>query len=101
MRLDPPGVPLPNRRRAFRARWLLAGVCGLSLLAAAGCGSAGSAGSTVSSTLTIAAVPGVDDAAIYLAQKEGLFAAEGLTHVQIVQYKSQAQALSALEGGHA
>ena len=66
------GVPLPNRnRRAFRARYLMAGLCGLSLLAAAGCGSSAGAGSTVSATVTIAAVPSVDDAALYLAKTEG------------------------------
>src|SRR5215469_14244211 len=102
MRLDPAGVPLPNRsRHAFRARYLLTGICGLSLLAAAGCGSPGSAGSTVSSTVTIAAVPGVDDAGIYLAQKDGLFAAEGLTSVRIVAEKNQAQVLNALQSGQA
>jgi len=102
MRLDPAGVPLPNRsRHAFRARYLLTGICGLSLLAAAGCGSPGSAGSTVSSTVTIAAVPGVDDAGIYLAQKDGLFAAEGLTNVRIVPYTNQGKALDAVVSGRA
>ena len=104
MRLDPAGVPLPNRsRHAFRARYLLAGVCGLSLLAAAGCGSPGGAGSTVSTTITIAAVPGVDDAPLYLAQKDGLFAAEGLDHVQIKSYKTQApggERAAERPGGH-
>lgn len=98
MRLAPARVPLPNRsRHAFRARYLLAGVCGLGLLAAAGCGSPSGAGSAVSATVTIAAVPGVDDAALYLAQKEGLFAAEGLDHVQIKRYKNQSQVLTALQ----
>lgn len=96
------GVPLPNRSRlASRARYLLAGVCGLGLLAAAGCGTSSGAGSTVSSTITIAAVPGVDDAALYLAQKDGLFSSEGLDHVQIKSYNTQAQVISALESGQA
>jgi NitT/TauT family transport system substrate-binding protein len=102
MRHDPAGVPLPNgSRHAFRTRNLLAGICGLSLLAAAGCGSQASAGSTVSSTVTIAAVPGVGDAGIYLAQKDGLFAAAGLTNVRIVRKQNQAQVLSALDSGQA
>jgi NitT/TauT family transport system substrate-binding protein len=102
MRHDPAGVPLPNRsRHAFRTRNLLAGICGLSLLAAAGCGSQANAGSTVSGTVTIAAVPGVGDAGIYLAQKDGLFAAEGLTSVRIRPYHNQAQVLSALDSGQA
>lgn len=102
MRLDPAGVQLPNRsRHASRARYLLAAAAGLGLLAAAGCGSSASAGGTVSSTVTIAAVPGVDDAPIFLAQKDGLFAAEGLTHVVIRDYKTQALELSALQGAQA
>jgi NitT/TauT family transport system substrate-binding protein len=102
MRHDPAGVPLPNRsRHVFRARHLLAGICGLTLLAAAACGSQASGGGTVSSTITIAAVPGVGEAGIYLAQKDGLFAAAGLTSVRIEPYKNQAQVLSALESGQA
>jgi NitT/TauT family transport system substrate-binding protein len=97
MRLAPARVPLPNpSRRAFRARYLLASVCGLSLLAAAGCGGTSGAGSTVSTTVTIAAVPGVDDAALYLAQKDGYFAAEGLDHVQIKPYTTQAEVVNAV-----
>jgi NitT/TauT family transport system substrate-binding protein len=96
------GVPLPSRSRLrSKARYLLAGACGLGLLAAAGCGSTGGAGSTVSTTVTIAAVPGVDDASIYLAQKDGLFAAEGLQHVQIKDYKNQGQVMSALTNSQA
>jgi NitT/TauT family transport system substrate-binding protein len=96
------GVPLPDRSRlTSRARYLLAGVCGLGLLAAAGCGTTAGAGSAVSNTITIAAVPGVDDAPLYLAQKDGLFAAEGLDHVQIKGYKTQAQVLAALQNSQA
>ncbi len=102
MRLALVGVPLPNRsRRAFRARYLLAGVCGLSMLAAAGCGSSSSTGSTVSNTVTIAAVPGVEDASLYLAQKDGLFAAAGLDHVQIRTYANQAGVINALQSAKA
>jgi NitT/TauT family transport system substrate-binding protein len=102
MRLDPAGVPLLNRgRRAVRARCALAAVSGLALLLAAGCGNSGSPGGAVSSTVVIAAVPGVSDAAIYLAQKDGLFAAEGLSHVRIQTYQNQAEELSALRGGQA
>lgn len=96
------GVPLPNRSRlTSRARYLLAGVCGLGLVAAAGCGNSSGAGSTVSTTITIAAVPGVDDAALYLAQKDGLFAAEGLAHVKINGYKTQGQVMAALTNSQA
>jgi len=102
MRLDPAGVTLLNRgRRAVRARCALAAVSGLALLLAAGCGNSGSPGGAVSSTVVIAAIPGVSDAAIYLAQKDGLFAAEGLQHVRIQPYQNQAEELSALRGGQA
>jgi len=102
MRLDPAGVPLLNRGRcAIRARCALAAVSGLALLLAAGCGNSGSPGGAVSSTVVIAAVPGVSDAAIYLAQKDGLFAAEGLDHVRIQAYPNQAAVLNALLSAHA
>lgn len=102
MRLGPAGVPLLNLgRRAFRARGPLAAVSGLALLLAVGCGASASPGGAVSSTVVIAAVPGVSDAAIYLAQKDGLFAAEGLSHVQIVSYTNQATELNALRSGNA
>ncbi|HUB41704.1 MAG TPA: ABC transporter substrate-binding protein [Streptosporangiaceae bacterium] len=101
MRLDPAGVPLLNRgRRALRARCVLAAVSGLALLLAAGCGNSGSPGGAVSSTVVIAAVPGVSDAAIYLAQKDGLFAAEGLQHVRIENEPSQAAVVNALQNSH-
>jgi NitT/TauT family transport system substrate-binding protein len=102
MRLDPAGVLLLNRgRRAVRVRCLLAAVSGLALLAAGGCSSSGSPGGAVSSTVVIAAVPGVSDAAIYLAQKDGLFAAEGLSHVTIQTYHNQGQVLRALASAKA
>jgi NitT/TauT family transport system substrate-binding protein len=102
MRLDPAGVPLLNLgRRAIRARCVLAAGSGLALLLAAGCGSSGSPGGAVSGSVVIAAEPGVADAAIYLAQKDGLFAAEGLEHVSIVAYQSQNQVMNALKSGNA
>jgi NitT/TauT family transport system substrate-binding protein len=102
MRLDPAGVPLLNRdRRAIRARCVLAAGAGLALLLAAGCSSSGSPGGAVSGTVVIAAVPGVSDAAIYLAQKDGLFAAEGLDHVSIERELNQSQVMNALRSGNA
>jgi NitT/TauT family transport system substrate-binding protein len=102
MRLDPAGSLLPKSgRRAVRARILLAAASGLALLAAAGCAGTAAAGGSVSSTITIAAVPGVENAPIYLAKKEGLFAAAGLKNVVIKSYSSQAAELSALKGAQA
>jgi NitT/TauT family transport system substrate-binding protein len=51
--------------------------------------------------VVIAAVPGVSDAAIYLAQKDGLFAAEGLQHVRIENLTNQAAVVNALQHGQA
>jgi NitT/TauT family transport system substrate-binding protein len=102
MRLDPAGNLLPKRsRRAARARHLLAAVSGLAVLGAAGCAGSATAGGTVSGTITIATVPGVDNAPIYLAKKEGLFAAAGLKNVVIKSYSSQSAELSALQGAQA
>jgi NitT/TauT family transport system substrate-binding protein len=98
MRLDPAGIPLLNRsRRVARARYLLAAASGLAVLVSAGCGGTASAGGTVSDTITIAAVPGVGNAPLYLAQKEGLFAAAGLKNVEIKSYASESAELSALQ----
>lgn len=102
MRLGPAGGPLLNLgSRVARTRGALAALCGLTLLLAAGCGGAASPGGAVSSTIVIAAEPGVSDAAIYLAQKDGLFAAEGLAHVRIQAYPNQQAELNALQAGQA
>jgi NitT/TauT family transport system substrate-binding protein len=101
MRLDQAGNPLLNRSRGVRARYLVAAAAGLAVLCSAGCTGTASAGGTVSSTITIAAVPGVDDAPIYLAKKEGLFAAAGLKNVVIKSYASASAELSALQSAQA
>ncbi len=102
MRLDPAGIPLPNRsRRVARARYLLGAASGIAVLLSAGCAGTTSAGGTVSGTITIAAVAGVDDAPLYIAQKEGLFAAAGLKNVKIVPYATESAELSALQSAQA
>lgn len=100
MRLDPAGNLLPKRsRRATQA--LVAAASGLAVLGAAGCGGAAGGGGSDANTITIAAVPGVDNAPIYLAKKEGLFAAAGLKNVVIKTYSNQAAELSALQSAQA
>jgi NitT/TauT family transport system substrate-binding protein len=102
MTLDPAGSLLPKRsRRTARTRALLAAASGLAVLGAAGCGGTGAGGGSVGSTITIAAVPGVENAPIYLAKKEGLFAAAGLKNVVIKSYSSQAAELGALQSAQA
>jgi NitT/TauT family transport system substrate-binding protein len=55
----------------------------------------------VSSTVTIAAIPGVDTAPVYLAERDGMFAAAGLTSVVIDNYSSESAELSAIANGKA
>lgn len=94
--------PVPFRSgRGLRTRCLLAAAAGLTVLLAAGCAGSTSAGGTVSSTITIAAIPGVDTAPLYLAERDGMFAAAGLTHVVIRSYSSEAADLSAVATGKA
>jgi NitT/TauT family transport system substrate-binding protein len=74
--------------RRFRLRPVtgLAALVGLGGLLAAGCsGGGGSAapGGLETTNLSVAAVPAVDSAALYIAKQRGLFAAEGL-HVTIL-----------------
>ena len=98
MRLYPAGVSLPNRRRRVpRTGLLLAGASVLAALLVAGCARS-SAGTGTSSTIKIAAVPGIADAPIYLAQHNGVFAAAGLA-VQIKSYPNDSAELSALQQG--
>jgi NitT/TauT family transport system substrate-binding protein len=102
MRLGPAGNLLPKRhRRPSRARTLLAVASGLAVLGAAGCGGGSGSGGSVASTITIAAIPGVENAPIYLAKKEGLFAAAGLKNVVIKTYSSQVAELAALQSAQA
>lgn len=103
MRFDPAAIPLRRSRHNARARrTLVATCCALAaLLAIAGCAGSASPGGRVSSAITIAAVPGINDAPIYLAERDGLFAKAGLTNVKIQSYSTEAQVLSALQGSHA
>ena len=99
MRLHPAGISLPNRRRRVPGtRLLVAGASGLALLLAAGCGSGSTGAGGSSSAIKIAALPGIADAPIYLAQHDGIFSAAGL-NVQIVSYRNDAAELSALQQG--
>jgi NitT/TauT family transport system substrate-binding protein len=108
MRLDPAGILLLNRsrrvhrsRRIRQARYLLGAASGLAVLLAAGCAGSSTAGGPDSATITIAVVPGVDNAPVFLAQKDGLFAAAGLAHVVIKTEPTQTQELSALQNAQA
>jgi len=81
-------------------------VVGLSVICAAGCTSTGtSPGSSLpkvpgleKTSLTVGAVPVADEAGLYIAQNEGLFAAEGL-HVTIDSIVSSADATNGQNDG--
>jgi NitT/TauT family transport system substrate-binding protein len=102
MRLDQAGIPQPRRSTRARAgRVALIAASGLAVALVAGCGSSGSPGGTVGSVVTIAVVRDVNDAPIFLAQKDGLFKAEGLDSVAIQSYPNAADEMTAVEAGRA
>jgi NitT/TauT family transport system substrate-binding protein len=99
---NPAGGPMAQqRRRPTLTRLALSVTAGIALLLAAGCSSGGSGGtSPVAGTITIAAVPSVDDAPLWLAKERGLFAAAGL-NVQINTVSSDAAAVAEVANGQA
>ena len=100
----PVASPVRDRLRASRSRTIFSTMFGLAVvLLAAGCsaagtGASGSAGGLT--TLTVAAVPGIDDAPLYIASDDGQFAAEGLK-VRIRDYGSASSEIMALRTGRA
>jgi len=102
MRLDPAGTSQPTRSgRPRAARCALVAASGLAVALVAGCGSSSSPGGAVGGPVTIAVVNDVNDAPIYLAQKDGLFKAEGLNDVVIKPYATASDELSAVESAQA
>jgi NitT/TauT family transport system substrate-binding protein len=79
-------------------------VGGAAVLLLAGCSALGGGSSGVSApsgtTITVAAVPSIGDAPLYLAQRDGLFAQHGLT-VTIKNYPSVQAEVEALGNGQA
>jgi len=77
---------------------------GAAVLLLAGCGALGGGSNGISSsggaTITVAAVPSVGDAPLYLARSDGLFAQHGLT-VRIKNYPSVKAEVEALGNGQA
>ena len=88
------------RRRFLRA--ISVTTVGLSVMLGAGCGSPSSGPPKVSNlektNLTVGAVPVADEAGLYIAQDEGLFAAEGL-HVTIDPILSSADSTKGQNDG--
>jgi NitT/TauT family transport system substrate-binding protein len=95
-----PVQPTPWIRRPLRPRRGIAAIAGLGvILLAAGCSTGGgSADGQVSGTLTVAAVPGVDNVPLFYAQQKGLFRADGVT-VEIRKYATVNAEVQALASG--
>jgi len=105
MRPAPAHVPVACDRGPARPSRVVSAAVGVLAVAAlaAGCQTAGAGSGTSAaggSTITVAAAPGVDDAPLYLAFKNGTFASAGL-NVRIVSYPSVGQELRALANGTA
>jgi NitT/TauT family transport system substrate-binding protein len=91
--------PRTTGRPPRRSRPGAAVVAGLgALLLAAGCASGSAGGSQASGIITVAAVPGVDNVPLFLAQQKGLFHSAGLD-VEIRTYSSVNAEVSALLSG--
>lgn len=95
---------LRDRPTAGRSRTVPGAIVGLAAAALlASCSAAGTgAGASAHglTTLTVAAVPGIDDAPLYIAADDGQFAAEGLK-VHIKDYGSANSEIMALNTGKA
>jgi NitT/TauT family transport system substrate-binding protein len=94
-----PVQPAPWIRRPPRLGRGIAALAGLGVvLLAAGCSTGGGAGGQVSNTVTVAAVPGVDNVPLFLAQQKGMFRADGVT-VEIRKYATVNAEVQALASG--
>jgi NitT/TauT family transport system substrate-binding protein len=100
----PVAAVLRDRPTPGRSRAVPSAIFGLTaVLLLAGCSAVGigaSASAHGLSTLTVAAVPGIDDAPLYIAADDGQFAAEGLK-VRIKDYGSASSEITALKTGKA
>lgn len=101
MRLLPASASQANRRQPARPRGRLTALTTLTVLAgalaAAGC-SAGGSNAAAGGTVTVAAVPGVDDAPLFYAKSDGLFSNAGV-NVQIKKFSTVGAEVTALQKG--
>jgi NitT/TauT family transport system substrate-binding protein len=93
-----------SAQRVGGGRVRIAAGCAVAGLLLAGCsafgGSPASGSAPAGSSITVAAVPGVGDAPLYVAMKQGLFQQHGLT-VHLHSYQTMAQVMTALHHGQA
>jgi len=103
MRLVQGGASAPRSVSISRRFRLPVAVLSAGLMMA-GCGVLGGGSSGLGSsgnlTITVAAVPGVDNAPLYIARQDGLFRQHGL-NVRITRYRSLKDEIQALSHGQA
>src|SRR5580692_7164056 len=97
-------IPIGRPARLGGRRVRIAAGCAAAGLLLAGCqalgGSSASGAAPAGSSITVAAVPGVGDAPLYVAWQRGLFKQRGLT-VHLRSYKTMGQVMTALHSGQA
>lgn len=96
-------IMAPGRQaRARRPRRAVTALAVLSIaVLAAGCNLSGSSVADISSgvaTVTVGVVPGIDNATLALAQRDGLFTGAGV-RVKVVDYASVSEEMTALRTG--
>jgi NitT/TauT family transport system substrate-binding protein len=93
-----------SARRLGGGRVRIAAGCAVAVLLLAGCsalgGSPASGSAPAGSSITVAAVPGVGDAPLYVAWQQGLFRQHGLA-VHLRSYQTMRQVMDALQNGQA
>jgi NitT/TauT family transport system substrate-binding protein len=93
-----------SAQRVGGGRIRIAAACAAVGLLLAGCsafgGSSASGSAPAGSSITVAAVPGVGDAPLYVAMRQGLFRQHGLT-VHLHSYQTMDQVMAALHHGQA
>lgn len=85
--------------RFFRVPAVVMTIVAALLLAGCGGNAPAAPGGLEKTDLVVGAVPAADTVGLYIAQQEGLFAAQGL-HVKIVPVRSSATAISDQVAGH-
>jgi NitT/TauT family transport system substrate-binding protein len=97
-------MPIGRPARLGGRRMRIAAGCAVAGLLLAGCqtlgGSSASGAAPAGSSITVAAVPGVGDAPLYVAWQRGLFKQRGLT-VHLRSYKTMREVMDALHNGQA
>jgi NitT/TauT family transport system substrate-binding protein len=100
MRLAPARARTWHGTRLLR-RFRPAAMAAFAGVLLAGCGALGNSSTGLSgnsTTITVAAIPGIGDAPLYIARKDGLFSQHGLT-VTIKKYTSLAKEIDDLNSG--